>query len=219
MKILKILGGTIISLVIILLIAAMIAPSENHVERSVMINAPGDAVRANVMSFEGMLKWSPWHDRDPDQEYSIENDGQVGALYHWSGADSLVGEGTQTITSMSDNEVVTHLHFIRPWESDADAVTSLEETENGVKVTWSYSDHTPYPMNVMNLMFDLDEMLGPDFQEGMDRLKTLVEEEASSKTTFRDLEVKVEELSPRTYIGVMDTLSWEELEAFFQGTF
>ncbi len=82
MKVIKILGVMVISIVILFLIVALIAPSENHVHRSVVIDAPLEAVHANVKSFEGMLKWSPWHDRDPNLEYSIENDGQEGAVYY-----------------------------------------------------------------------------------------------------------------------------------------
>jgi len=192
MKILKIVGVTIISLVILFLVIALIAPSDNHVYRTVVIDAPVEAVRANVKSFEGMLKWSPWHDRDPNLEYSIENDGQEGAVYYWSGEDSLVGEGSQTITSLGEEVVVTHLHFVRPWESDAEAITTIKETEEGVEVTWAYKDHTPYPLNAMNLMFNMDEMLGPDFKKGVDLLKSITEEEAAAKHTFRNVEVRIE---------------------------
>ncbi len=219
MKVIKILGVMVISIVILFLIVALIAPSENHVHRSVVIDAPLEAVHANVKSFEGMLKWSPWHDRDPNLEYSIENDGQEGAVYYWSGEDSLVGEGSQTIVSLSDDAVVTHLHFVRPWESDAEATTTIKQGEEGVEVTWAYKDHTPYPLNAMNLMFNMDEMLGPDFKKGVDQLKSITEEEAATKHTFRNLEVNVEEMAPRMYIGVIDTISWDEMEAFFAGTF
>lgn len=178
MKLLKIVLGTIVSLVLVLLILGLIAPNENHVERSIVIDAPVEDVRAKTMTFEAMLTWSPWADRDPNQKVTIENDGQVGALYNWDGEDSLVGAGSQTITAMSENEVVTHLHFIRPFESEADATTTLEPMGDQTKVTWTYHDHTPYPFNVMNLLFNMDEMLGPDFDLGVCRLKEVVERES-----------------------------------------
>ena len=79
---------------------------------------------------------------------------------------------------MSDHEIVTHLHFIRPFESEADAITTLEKTKDGVKVTWSYHDETPYHLNVINLFLNMDAMLGPDFDKGVHRLKELVEKQS-----------------------------------------
>jgi hypothetical protein len=171
-KVLFVFGGVIIASVLLLLVLGLIAPNENHVERSIVIDAPIEDVRAKTMSFEAMLTWSPWAERDPNQKVTIENDGKVGALYTWDGADSLVGAGSQTITAMSPNKVVTHLHFRRPFESEADATTTLEPLgDTKTKVTWSYHDHTPYPLNVMNLFLDMDVLLGPDFDQGVRKLK------------------------------------------------
>ena len=91
MKALKIVLGIFVALILFILVLGIFAPSENHINRSVVIHAPMKAVQAQVMSFEAMLKWSPWADRDPNQKVTIENDGQVGALYTWSEEDSLVG--------------------------------------------------------------------------------------------------------------------------------
>jgi effector-binding domain-containing protein len=219
MKILKFLGIGILALVLIFLIAAGIAPSENHLSRSIVIDAPMEAVRQNVVTFENMLKWSPWADLDTNQTVTIENDGQIGAIYTWDGADSLVGAGEQTILDITDDKVVTHLHFTRPWESEADATTTLKEVDEGVEVTWSYDDHVDYPMNIMNLFFDMDAMLGPDFEKGMARLKELVEKEVADKSNFLGYEVEVAELTPRIYLGTRDTISWEEMEAFYGKSF
>lgn len=179
MKTIKILFGIILSLVLTILILGFFAPHTNHLEREVEINAPLDLVKPKVMTFEGMLTWSPWADRDPNQQVTIENDGRVGAIYTWDGVDSLVGAGSQTITAMSANEVVTHLHFTRPFEAEADATTQLESLENGkVLVRWIYDDYSPYPWNVMNLFLDMEAMLAPDFELGLQRLKALSEKEA-----------------------------------------
>lgn len=217
MKIIKILGAILGALVLIVLILGVIAPSHTHVERSTIVNAPYDHVWSYVSNFEGMEKWSPWRELDPNQSTTIENDGAVGALYTWSGNDS-VGKGEQTITNITENEVVTHLHFLEPFDAQADATTTLEESEDGVKVTWSYDADSPFPMNAMNLFMNMDEMLGPDFQKGMDKLKVIAEESAAEieKAAF---EIKTIELEPRTYIGVRQTISWSDMQSFFDTSF
>ena len=218
MKIIKILGGIIAALVFILLILGLIAPSHTHVDRSVTINAPYDHVWSYVNNFKGMDDWSPWTELDPNQVTTFENDGAVGAIYTWSGNDS-VGKGEQTITSMTDNEVVTHLHFIEPFDAEADATTTVLETEEGIQVTWSYDAEAPYPMNVMNLFIDMNEMLGPDFQKGMDKLKLIAEESAAAIVDEKSFDIQTIELETRTYIGVRKTISWSEMQSFFTSSF
>ncbi|MEX2597891.1 MAG: GyrI-like domain-containing protein [Salibacteraceae bacterium] len=215
MKALKIIGGIVALLVLTILIIALFVPNENHLERSIVIEAPIEQVRGKVSSFEQMLKWSPWAERDPNQKVTIQNDGAVGALYEWNGVDTLVGAGSQTITEMTDNKVVTRLKFIRPWEIEADAITELEQLDEGVEVTWIYEDYTTYPLNVFNLLFDIEKTLGPDFSAGMNKLKVLVEEEVANRTEFKGYEVAVKELEPRTYVGFKQKVSWDAMETFF----
>lgn len=218
MKAVKIIGGIVIGLVIIVLVLGLIAPTHTHVERSVEIDAPIDFVRGQVNNFEAMEKWSPWRDRDPNQETTITNDGAVGALYHWAGNDD-VGEGEQEITLLEENKVVTHLHFIKPFEAEADATISLEDQEGKTKVTWAYDAESPFPMNALGLFIDMDKMLGPDFQMGMDKLKALTETAKTERNEFNGFVVETTEISPRTYIGVRDSIGWNEMQDFFGNAF
>jgi hypothetical protein len=179
MKAIKIIFGTILSVLTLVLLLGLFAPNANHMEREIIIDAPLEIVQARVLSFEGMLTWSPWADKDPNQTVTIENDGSVGAVYTWDGVDSLVGAGSQTITALSEKEVVTHLHFTRPFEAEADATTQLESLNDGkILVKWIYDDYAPYPWNTMNLFIDMESMLAPDFELGLQRLKTLAEQDA-----------------------------------------
>jgi effector-binding domain-containing protein len=219
MKALKLIGIVLLSVVILVLVAAAFAPSENNISRFTTVQAPLEVVQAHTHSFEGMLTWSPWADKDPNATSSIENDGQVGALYSWSGADSLVGEGSQTITGLEDMKVVTHLRFIRPWEAEADATTTLEETEEGVRVTWSYHDHMPYPFNLLNLVMDMDAALGPDFELGMSRLKDRCETAYAEKNDFDGFVVTKSEFASQTFAGFRKQVSWEDLGEHFEMTF
>ena len=218
MRIIKIIGGVIGALVLVILILGLIAPSHTHIERSVTVQAPHDHVWYYVSSFAGMVQWSPWRELDPDQVAVIKNDGAVGALYTWSGNED-VGKGEQTITSINETEVVTHLHFIDPFDAEADATTSVIKSEDGVKVTWSYDADAPYPMNVMNLLMDMDKMLGPDFQKGMDKLKVLAEETAPSISQESLFNIQTIELEPRVYIGVRKIIPWSEMESFYTSSF
>ena len=109
----------------------LITPGHTHVDRSVTISALCGHVWSYLNNFNGMAKWSPWTELAPNKVTTFENDIAFGALHTWAGNDS-VGRGEQTITSMTDNQVVTHLHFIKPFHAEADATTIVIETEEGI---------------------------------------------------------------------------------------
>lgn len=221
MKALKVIGGIVVVLVLIVAVLSFIAPTHTHVERSVTIDAPMELVWANVNNFESMEAWSPWKDRDPEQVTTIEGeDGTVGAVYTWKG-NAEVGEGSQEITAIEEGKIVTHLHFLMPFEAEADASVVLEESDSGTVVTWNYDADAPRPMNVMGLMYDMDAMLGADYMVGLEKLENQVMEAKASRSEFNGFEIEITELVDRTYIGVRDTLSidGDGFEAFYMENF
>ena len=66
MKIVKYLLGIIITLAVLLLIGRMLLPSEQHVERSVVIDADPVNVFSLVNDIREFNKWSPWATYDPE---------------------------------------------------------------------------------------------------------------------------------------------------------
>ncbi len=103
---------------------------------------------------------------------NIENDGTVGAQYTWEGNDE-VGKGEQTITKLTPNERVdTHLKFLAPWESEADAYLTINDGNN---VTWGLTGENNFMARVMSHFMDMDAMVGKSYEEGLASLKTIVE--------------------------------------------
>lgn len=216
MKILRTILYIILALVAIYLLLALIAPKESTVERSTTIDAPLSMVYEHVNSLEDMNTWSPWADKDPNQEEKYTGEtGTVGSEYYWSGNDT-VGEGTQTITAIEENKMVaTKLNFVRPWPGEADANIQLEETDEGTKVTWGFLSETPFPMNVGNLFINMDKMLGPDYETGMSNLKSLVEGKMKSME-IDGYTISVQDLAERHYVGVKDKIGFDAMDGFFQ---
>ena len=48
-------------------------------------------------------------------------------------------------------------------------------TDSSTKVTWGFNGRMDYPMNLMLLTMNMDEMLGKDLQEGLVNLKANLE--------------------------------------------
>ncbi len=157
-------------------------PDHIHVERTVEIAATAADMAPFAEDLRKVQMWSPWNEKDPTlvPTYSDPSTG-VGATYSWKGNDQ-VGEGSMTTTSSVPGKVVHHLHFIAPFEGQADATIAYEEAGDGLTVVWSYDDPAALFMTkVMTVFVDMDDMLGPDYEKGLKKLKPLVEAAAAER--------------------------------------
>lgn len=177
-KILFVIGGLIVLLIGTVVIMTLAAPTDYRVEREVTINKP----RAEVFSYMKMLKnqneWGPWAKKDPAMKQEFRGtDGSAGFISVWKSDKPDVGEGEQEIKKITEGERIdTELRFKTPFESKSDAYMITESVgENQTKVKWGFSGSTPRPFNAMMLFFDMDELVGKDFEEGLKTLKATLE--------------------------------------------
>lgn len=175
MKILKIFGIVVIVLIALFLIIPLFVPNEYKVEKSIEINKERSEVHNFMKYFSNFDKWSPWSEMDPDMKVEISgDDGTVGAQYYWKGNDD-VGEGKMTITSIRDSEIKIDLQFMEPFEAESPTVYKLKDSENGTEVSWYMEGEMSYPWNIFMLMMDMEEAIGKDFDNGLTKLKSAIE--------------------------------------------
>ena len=175
-KVLKIIGIILLLAVAFVLIAGIFLPRTYHLEKDITVNASREIVWNHVSSLQAMEKWSPWSDIDPAMRVTHEGKpGTVGSVYRWEG-NRDAGSGNQTITKIQSTErVETRLNFIKPFKGEADTYVVLAGSGNGTNVTWGFDTKYSYPMNVMQLFVDMDEMMGKQYDKGLSKLKTLSE--------------------------------------------
>lgn len=206
MKALKIIGMMLAVVVVLFLLLGLIAPKQFDVTRSIVINAPRENVFSYLQSFEKQQSWSPWVERDPDmQSEIIGTDGTVGALNRWKS--KVEGNGEQEITAIVPNErVETKLRFEGMGESNASL--ALADVNVGTEVTWNMNGKMPFPWNVMGLFMNFNKMLGNDFQEGLTKLKTMIE---STPKTYRGYTVQEIDAPAQYFIGYREKISMNEM--------
>jgi len=175
-RVLKIIAAILILAIVFLLIAGIFVPKSYHLEQDITINASREKIWSHVNSLQQLEKWSPWAEKDPAMKVTFEGqEGTVGSVYKWEG-NKDVGEGTQTITGVEPaRNLKTHLHFIEPFEGEADAFIKLADASNATKVTWGFDTRYSYPMNVMQLFVNMDEMMGKEYRAGLTKLKQICE--------------------------------------------
>ena len=173
MKALKISGIILVSLIAAVVVLGLIAPKDFKVERSTVIPTKNkEVVFKNISTWSAFLKWNPWSAKDPNQKLTfIGEEGQVGSSYIWSGNDS-VGKGEMTIVSIVPYEKVDmDLNFIEPFESNNKTIFTMKPEGEGYKVNWEMSGSRTFPFNIVHLFMDMDKMIGPDFEKGLNKLK------------------------------------------------
>ena len=183
----KVLTRIVIGLVVLggaLCVATWFIPSKVHVERSITINAPAEAIFPYVNDLKAWEQWSPWYEVEPTAQYSYgEQTVGSGATSSWKG--EKVGEGTQVIMSSTPNsEISTALDFGN--QGEAMAFWKFEEAAGSTEVTWGFD--TDVGLSPIGKIFALmmDSMVGGDYEKGLQNLKQICEassDEASDAET------------------------------------
>ena len=73
------------------------------------------------------------------------------------------------------NKVVIKLDFLKPFEAHNTAEFTLEPKGDTTLVTWAIYGPSAYITKVMGLFFNMDTMIGKDFEVGLADLKAAAE--------------------------------------------
>ncbi len=180
MKTFKKILIVLLAIIAIPLIIALFVKKEFTSEREIIIDRPVSQVYDYVKYVQNQDNFGKWQLSDPEAKLVSEGtDGTVGFTYRWDG--DKVGKGSQTITGLvEDEKVETELDF--GFGEPARSYILTEATgPSQTKVTWGIAGRSPYPLNLMGLFFDI----GDDFAEGLQNLKTLLEnEEIADERSF-----------------------------------
>jgi hypothetical protein len=97
-----------------------------------------------------------------------------GAVYGWES--EKVGVGSLEIVDTAPSSSVTmKLDFVKPFEAHNVVRFSLQPEADTTKVTWAMHGPVPYVGKIMHLVFNMDTMVGTDFEQGLSSLKTIAE--------------------------------------------
>ncbi|GCD92305.1 SRPBCC family protein [Nocardioides sp. LS1] len=151
--------------------------SEFEISRSATIEADPGRVHALVNDFHEWTAWSPWEDVDPalERTYSGPASG-TGAHYAWSG-NRRAGQGNMEITSSVPERIGIRLAFLKPWKATNDVTFTFVPSAagTGTDVTWTMTgEHKGFGV-VIGKLFNMDKLVGKDFEKGLARLKVAAE--------------------------------------------
>jgi len=187
MKVFKYILIGLAVIVLAVITVNIFAPSKMQIEKSIIINAPASAVYEEVADFHNWGKWDPWKKADPNMtgEYSGPDKGE-GATWTWQS--ETQGNGVQSIVEARSNEYIkTSLEF-DSWEGTNYAEWFFEDSEQGVKVSWTIDGaESPFMFRFFNLM--MEPMVGGMYDQGLASLKELAESKPAETPEPEETEV------------------------------
>jgi carbon monoxide dehydrogenase subunit G len=97
-----------------------------------------------------------------------------GAVYEWQG-NSKAGQGRMEIAEASPSKIAIDLRFLKPFRAHNTAEFKLEPQGGSTKVTWAMNGKIPFAAKIMHTIFNMDRMIGKDFEAGLANLKGIAE--------------------------------------------
>lgn len=162
--------------VAVVLVLAANRPGTFRVERTARIQAPPEKVQGYIEDFHLWAQWSPFEKLDPQMQRSFSGTEKGrGAVYAWEG-NGKAGAGRMEILEIDPGSRVTiALDFRKPFKASNTAEFTLAPRDGGTEVTWAMFGPVPFVAKIMHLFFDVDRMVGKDFEAGLANLKALAE--------------------------------------------
>jgi hypothetical protein len=176
LRFVAILAALVVVVVAGILIYAATKPDSFSVQRSANVKAPPDKILALIADLRGWSAWSPYEKKDPDMKRTFSGAASgKGAIYEWTG-NKDVGQGRMEIIDVTTPSKVTiKLDFLKPFEAHNTAEFTMVPAGDNTTVTWAMYGPSPYVAKIMGTLFDLDKMIGNDFEAGLAALKTVAE--------------------------------------------
>jgi len=174
MAILKKLLFGLASVLIVFFLIGFLLPKDYQVKRSIIINAPPEEIYNNVVDLRAWQQWGVWFKRDPMMQINYEGpDRAIGMRSTWLSESQ--GNGEMEITELEHNRKVVYSLYFPEMDMASTGKFMLAPMEQGTRVTWI--DEGDVGNSPVNRYFALmiDDMIGPDFEMGLQNLKTVVE--------------------------------------------
>jgi len=182
-------GSTVLKTILILILAVLIVallgvvglaatkPDSIKVQRSIVIKAAPDRIFTLINDFKAWPQWSPYETKDPNMQRTLNGADQgKGAIYAWNGNRNVGAGRMEILESTSPSKIAIKLDFMKPIEGHNIATFTMVPNGEATEVTWTMEGPAPFIGKVMGVFFDLDKMIGSDFDAGLANLKRVSEQ-------------------------------------------
>ncbi|WP_426369054.1 SRPBCC family protein [Pseudocolwellia sp. HL-MZ7] len=169
----------LITLIVILLVAALFISNKYDVERSIVINKPKAEVfdyLRYIKNYEKFVKWKDIHSGRRNVYKGI--DGEIGYIFFWTNVNGVKTTGEQEIMNIDEGHRLDfELRFLEPFEAIIPSSMITETIDaNNTKVIWLTNGELSYPLNIVLMFYYYGEKIGDDLSIGLNNLKVILED-------------------------------------------
>lgn len=166
---------TIGSFFLIVLLMGLLMSNEYEVKRSLVINAEPQTIHKYVEDLEQWPNWTHWQSADPKVSIKI---GDIkkgeGAYQEWSGKS---GVGILKITKSSVENGIDYMLDMKSEGLNTYSSIIYKPQGSSTEVTWTMKGKFGLPVIGTYIAMAMDGTAGPLFEQGLNKLKDLAENE------------------------------------------
>jgi uncharacterized protein YndB with AHSA1/START domain len=151
-------------------------PSDFGAQRSVVINAPAEKIYPLVATPKQWPNWAVWQKREPTMDMKFGTV-ESGAGAEWSWASRTQGSGRMKfLKADAPKQLDYELFFIEGNDETRSTGSFILAPEGqGTKVTWTFKGNAGGNPISRWFGFFIDKLVGPDFEAGLEQLKSIAE--------------------------------------------
>ncbi len=163
-----------------LLLAYIAGQSEDFtVSRELLIKTTPEIIFPYINNSQKSNEWMPWQESDPNAKmiYSGPDEG-VGSTTTWDSTGNMGTGKAEVVESIPNQRVRTQLSYTKPMNMEQLAEITLTPSAQGTMVKWSVTGKNSFVGRIFCFFFNMDKMVGGEFEKGLNKLKGKVEEAA-----------------------------------------
>jgi effector-binding domain-containing protein len=193
----------------VLLIVAYLLPKTYKVERDISIKSKPEVIYGLVSNFAGWHIWVPWtKEMDSTAVFTTAGpSGEVGQTWAWEG--KKMGQGEMVASEQVPGQLLAYDLAFDHGKYKSRGRIKIDQAGDSCKVSWTDDGDLGYNPVARYMGLFMDKMMGPDFEKGLAKLKSVAEARAGwpkielTRIPGQTVLLIRDSAGPQTYSSVM----------------
>jgi effector-binding domain-containing protein/uncharacterized protein YndB with AHSA1/START domain len=181
------------------MIISFFLPKTYRVERTTYIKSNPEIIYALTSDFQQWSLWVPWtKETDSTAVFTMTGPAaQVGTSWKWDG--KVLGNGEMILVEVTPGQLVAYDLAFDQGKYKSKGKITIEKQGDSSSVSWIDEGDLGYSPMARYMGLFMDKMMGPDFEKGLAKLKTV----AALRNSWPKIEEVV--IPAQTVIMVLDS--------------
>ena len=151
-------------------------PETFKVARAMQIKAAPDKIFPLISDLRAYNTWNPYAKKDPAIKLTYSGTASgAGAKFLFDGNKDAGKGSIEVVAATPPSQVDMRLMMAEPFAINNLVRYTLVPKDGGTEVTWAMEGPVPFIAKIAHMVFNMDKMVGTDFEAGLASLKTLAE--------------------------------------------